>query len=475
MSAPVTLHKLRLEPLRLSREPRALRALYWIITACACSLVVWGLQASLFRLREDWATYLCWTVAIALAEFMSVPVYRTVVLTMSLPVVLAAGMLFPPEIVGLLALAGFIDTREFRGEISLGRGVYNRSQVAIAATAASVAFHAVGGSVDRWPVVVVACLLALLVDWLINCAFVVAPTRLSMGVPMADVLRRFLGDRPGVEALGYLCLGLLALPLALTFSAVGKWGLVSFLVPLFLARQTFAHGRRLEAASGIVEAKQQALAHSVEDIARERRDERRVVAGDLHDDVLQPLYKVHLMGEVLKRDLDSGRLLDLDRDLPDLLTATNAAQNAIRHLIRSLRQSALGSGGLVNTLNLLVADLSSTTSARIHLEAQEVGGAATAQLIAYQAVREALQNSVRHSSAGEITVRLWRDDDAINGNVEDDGVGFDPALIDATAHFGLQLAKERVEAGGGTLRVTSTPGHGTAVSVSLPAEGPWQV
>jgi signal transduction histidine kinase len=181
------------------------------------------------------------------------------------------------------------------------------------------------------------------------------------------------------------------------------------------------------------------------------------------------------MGEVLKRDLDSGRLLDLDRDLPELLTATNAAQESIRRLIRSLRESALGSGGLVTTVNLLVADLSSTTSARIRLEAKDVGGSATAQLIAYQAVREALQNSVRHSSAGEISVRLWRDDDVLKGIVEDDGVGFDPDAVDATAHFGLQLAKERVDAGGGTLTVTSTPGCGTTVSVSLPAEGPWQV
>ena len=47
-----------------------------------------------------------------------------------------------------------------------------------------------------------------------------------------------------------------------------------------------------------------------------------VVAGELHDEVLPPLFKVHLMGQVLRQDLDSGQLLNLDCDLPELLSAT---------------------------------------------------------------------------------------------------------------------------------------------------------
>jgi signal transduction histidine kinase len=54
--------------------------------------------------------------------------------------------------------------------------------------------------------------------------------------------------------------------------------------------------------------------------------------------------------------------------------------------------------------------------------------------------------------------------------IEDDGSGFDPRLVDADRHFGLQLMKERVELAGGVLHVESIVGQGTTIAVRLPAE-----
>ena len=74
---------------------------------------------------------------------------------------------------------------------------------------------------------------------------------------------------------------------------------------------------------------------ATDSLANERRDERQVLAGELHDEVL-PLFKVHLMGQVLRQDLDSGRQI-----LPELLTATEMAQSAIRDVVRGLRGAKL--------------------------------------------------------------------------------------------------------------------------------------
>ncbi len=92
-------------------------------------------------------------------------------------------------------------------------------------------------------------------------------------------------------------------------------------------------------------------------MARERKDERLALAGELHDEVLPSLFKVHLMGQVLKQDLAAGRLLELDDDLPELLLATDAAQRAIRDLLGDLRRSPLGAAGLVPTVRMLVDQL----------------------------------------------------------------------------------------------------------------------
>jgi signal transduction histidine kinase len=475
-ASSTTLRGLPLEPSPLgSREPRGLKILYWSVSIPAVTLLIWSVSREFDSLASNWQVFLLWAGAVAAAELLSVPVYGTVVLTMALPVVLAAGMVFQPLTAGPIAFLGFLDSREFKGEISIGRGLYNRSQVMLSATGASTVFHALDGDLLVWPSVLPIAILVLSADWIANSALVALPTRFLTHLSFREVVKLMFGGRPADEAVGYVSLGLLAVPLALTYQVVGGWGLVAFLLPLFLARQMFAHGRRLDQATGMVEAKNQALAATAEGVADERRDERRVVAGDLHDEVLQPLYKVHLMGQVLRQDLDSGRLLDLDQDVPQLISATNAAQDAIRALMRDLRDSTVGANGLVRTLELLVRDVAPHTRARIELSADDVGGAPTTQLLAYQIVREALANAVRHSHAGLITIRLWRSGDDVHLLIEDDGRGFDPAQVDQSEHFGLQLLAERAEAASGVARVDSRLGRGTRVSASLPADGPWQI
>ena len=52
--------------------------------------------------------------------------------------------------------------------------------------------------------------------------------------------------------------------------------------------------------------------------------------------------------------------------------------------------------------------------------------------------------------------------------IEDDGDGFDPTAVDTSTHFGLQLMKDRVEAAGGKLNITSGPGAGTSITAVVP-------
>ncbi|MGZ5306881.1 MAG: sensor histidine kinase, partial [Actinomycetota bacterium] len=173
---------------------------------------------------------------------------------------------------------------------------------------------------------------------------------------------------------------------------------------------------------------------------------------------------------VLRQDLNSGRLLDLDDDVPQLITATEAAQSAIRSLVRDLRQSSIGPGGLNVTLELLARQLEAAGSPTVRLELSDVGGSHVSQLLTYQVAREALNNAARHSRASRITVRLFRESGLIRLIVEDDGVGFDPCQVDANEHFGLQLMAERVEASRGRMVMDTQLGGGTRVMVTLPPE-----
>jgi signal transduction histidine kinase len=246
--------------------------------------------------------------------------------------------------------------------------------------------------------------------------------------------------------------------------------LVAFLIPLGLARQVFLQGRNLEEAGAKIESKDRALVAVAGQTLSERREERMAVAGELHDEVLPPLFKVHLMGQVLRQDLNSGRLLDLDEDIPELIKATEAAQDAIRCVVRDLRRSSLGPGGLNSTIEILARELETSGSPNFVLELEDVGGSSVVQLLAYQVAREAMNNSARHSQATEVLVSLKRSDDLIRLVVDDDGTGFLASAVDRESHFGLQLIRERVESAGGTLYVDSELGRGTRVIAQLPPD-----
>jgi two-component system NarL family sensor kinase len=86
--------------------------------------------------------------------------------------------------------------------------------------------------------------------------------------------------------------------------------------------------------------------------------------------------------------------------------------------------------------------------------------------------RELLNNAVKHSGAAHVEVTVAADAERVELAVRDDGRGFDPSRRAASlldGHIGLASSEQRVLAAGGTLVVSSTPGGGTTVRVTLPS------
>ncbi len=452
------------------REPVPLRVMEWAVTLPAVALVgllSFGEREAIGRELPELAAWLAILVAM---DLFPVPVFGQLVLSMSLPVLLAAGMVFSPPVVGLLALVGSLDGRELRREVTLGKALFNRAQVALAAVSASAVFHRLGGDLGSWPWVLGPALAGLGADLVVNGALVAVAEDLRTGMGLRRVATGMLGGPSLGYVLAHLSLGLLGLVLAVVFTGVGAWGLTVGPAALLLARQTFRHGARLRQAERALEAKNRALLRLSQQVAEERRQERVAIAADLHDEVLQPLYQVHLMGEVLKQDLATGRLLQLEEDLPGLLAASGAAQEALRRVVRDLRRSPLGVAGLGSAVRLLADALAGEGNVRVRVDVGPVTASALVQLLAYQVVREALRNALRHARARSIEVRVFQEAGCLRVVVEDDGVGFAPHLVDGDRHFGLQLMRERVEAAGGLFVLESSRGSGTRVLASMPLE-----
>jgi signal transduction histidine kinase len=90
----------------------------------------------------------------------------------------------------------------------------------------------------------------------------------------------------------------------------------------------------------------------------------------------------------------------------------------------------------------------------------------------YQSAREALSNAFKYSGASQLTVQLAAVGHGIRLVVSDDGTGFDSRIVNSGRHhgYGLRLMSVAVHEAGGTIDVSSSPGRGTTVTVTLPLD-----
>jgi len=363
---------------------------------------------------------------------------------------------------GVIALVGSMDRREWRRSVTPTSALFNHSQVAVSVIGAGLVFRWAGGADAGWPSLVLPGLLGLVTDIFLNTTLIVVGTAMKQRTSRANVLRSMqFGSRAQV-VITYAAYGSLAVVLTAAYRDAGGWALAELAVPLLLARQTILQTTELQ-------RKERVLDDVTTQILIERQDERSRIASALHDEVQQGLYHVTLQAEVIREELRSGRLLALEDDIPTLLHATQRTRSLLREVIRDLRRSDLGVGGLEPTLRSLLADLSGTWTGRIEGQIQDVDADPRIQLLVYQIAREAIQNAVKHSGASALEVSLYRDSDGIGLVVSDDGCGFVTEMVDTTRHFGLEIMRERARLAKGWIEASSRLGAGTRIAGFFPS------
>ena len=218
--------------------------------------------------------------------------------------------------------------------------------------------------------------------------------------------------------------------------------------------------------------------------------ERRTIAADLHDGVVQDLVGLTYSLDALAADATDART---SGQLTSAAATTRGTVRSLRSLIVEIYPPNLAQVGLSAAIDDLVA---ATTATGLAVDAQvdtdlALSPAATAAV--YRATREALSNVRRHARASTVRVRLvggpegttpagvpraqpsasHQRDPAGAGaatvvlTITDDGVGFDPADIPPD-HVGLRLLTDLATSLGGSLSVGSAPGRGTTLRMEVP-------
>jgi signal transduction histidine kinase len=209
-----------------------------------------------------------------------------------------------------------------------------------------------------------------------------------------------------------------------------------------------------------------------------QEEERKRIAGDLHDGIGQLLsgikFKVESTLGQMREHRDGPALNSLETLIPMLQDAVEE----IRKIVMNLRPSILDDLGVVMTISWFCRQFQAVYSKtrieeQINIKETEVPGAL--KTIIFRVLQEALNNVAKHSDADLVRLYLGKIDDNIELAIEDNGRGFDLGSIlsleDSEKGFGITGMKERTELSGGFFTIQSTMGAGTVVRASWPYKG----
>lgn len=251
----------------------------------------------------------------------------------------------------------------------------------------------------------------------------------------AEVLRTFLPITVGALVLLQLC----QLPLA--------WSMV----------------RRLRAG-------QQEREHLLQRAIEASDEERRRIAGDLHDTVVQGLVGMTYVLAAASERVRRGDPTGVEADLAESVGHLRGSVRGLRSMLLEIYPAHVARAGLSGALEDLVAPLQMKgVRVDVHTPAALVLRPDLEALV-FRTAQEALRNVARHSRARSASLRLEAVDGGVALTVSDDGVGFDvqEVLGRSDGHVGLRVLQDLSRKAGCLLSVSTAPGAGTRLRLVVP-------
>lgn len=203
-------------------------------------------------------------------------------------------------------------------------------------------------------------------------------------------------------------------------------------------------------------------------LERMREEDRKYIAREIHDELGQLLAALHLEISLLRSAKDHGseRLETIRHNMAELV---EKAGQSVHNVAEHLRPASLGLG-IESALTKLTSEFKKHTGidCELRLTEEPVNLDEDQTVAIFRIVQESLTNVTRHSGANHVEIRLSREKDDVIIEICDDGRGFNPESAKKGKSFGLVGMRERAAALRGYIAITSEPGRGALVRVSIP-------
>ncbi|MGI8643575.1 MAG: cache domain-containing protein [Thermomicrobiales bacterium] len=202
---------------------------------------------------------------------------------------------------------------------------------------------------------------------------------------------------------------------------------------------------------------------------RLQEDERRRIAGEIHDAVSPLITGALYQARALRLANGSTPPAERDEGLSAVGDLLARATDELHGVIFDLRPPDLDDLGVVAAIERFIPTIQRTGLAcTLELDGTMPNLTPEVRLGIYRIVQEALHNVVRHAGADEALVRLEVLETLLQVTIRDNGAGFDAERAVRPTSLGLLSMRERAAAIGASFQINSTPGLGTAVVIERP-------
>jgi len=205
-----------------------------------------------------------------------------------------------------------------------------------------------------------------------------------------------------------------------------------------------------------------------------QEEERRAIARELHDRVGQTLAALNINLIIISGQLAPESSQLIGPRLTDSMKLVAETIALVRDVMSNLRPSVLDDYGLEAAIDSHVSQYMSRYEIDTKFEkpAQPIPRLGPSiEMTFLRIAQEALMNIARHAQATQVHLRLWQEHHNVCMVIQDNGAGIVSwESANRPGSHGLTIMRERAEAFGGSLRVSSVPGKGTRVEVKIPVE-----
>lgn len=207
-------------------------------------------------------------------------------------------------------------------------------------------------------------------------------------------------------------------------------------------------------------------------LAEAQEQERQRIARELHDGVSQNIVALDLNLYSLQMLITDRLTREAEKTLTDAHIILSEITETIRNVVFDLRPAVLDDFGLLAALKSHSDQFSRRTGLHISVDGDDDMPRLPnfSEITLYRIAQEALTNVAKHANARLVSVRLHRNAAGLRLEIADDGIGFESADFDdpkRDGNWGMLNMRERAEAIGGKLFVTSARGSGTRVIVEI--------